>query len=54
MEIELQYQTYKYACMDYEQTDVYIEYLIGGGIPETRRASEHTELLGVKIIPSQV
>lgn len=29
-------------------------HLIGGGIPESRRAFELTELLGVKILPSQV
>jgi hypothetical protein len=28
--------------------------LSGGGIPESRRASELSELLGVKILPSQV
>lgn len=27
---------------------------IGGGIPESRRAAELTELLGVNILPSQV
>ncbi|GFZ14829.1 hydrolase family protein [Actinidia rufa] len=29
-------------------------HIIGGGIPESRRASELSELLGVKILPSQV